>query len=167
MGAVGRPHGVKGGITLAWHGDYIPAAGDVILLKQGSVLRPYGVLACRLQKKLVLSLEGINDRSTAEALNGAEVFMDRDALPKLDEDACYLADLIGSRVHLPDGTVIGRLDHYEFPAGQPVWSIKDAQGREILFPAMPCFIKSLNPRSKEAVIDPPPGLLDIYQSAHA
>lgn len=165
MGTVGRPSGIRGDVTMNWQGDYIPAVGDVVFLgRQDDVLRPFTVLAAHSRKRLVLTLAGVDGRTAAEALTGAGVYMDRDTLPALEADACYLADLVGSAVYLPDGTLVGRLDHFEFPAGQPVWSIKDAQRREILFPALPRFIKALKPESKEAVIDPPPGLLDIYHA---
>lgn len=163
LGKVGRPHGVKGEICLTWDADYIPSVGDVLLLgSEPGQLRPYGVEGVRQGRRMVIALGGVGDRDAAAALTGASVFMARAALPAPGADACYLADLIGATVTLPNGTVVGQLDHYEFPGGQVVWSIVDEKHREILFPAMPCFIRSLNPDQKCAVIDPPPGLLDVY-----
>lgn len=165
MGELGRANGTKGDIVVHWHGEYVPRAGDILLLqKPGETLVPMVVRAVRFGKHLVLSLDGISDRTAAEKLTGAAIFMDKGSLPPPDPDACYLADLIGSKVYTVDGQLLGRLDHYEFPAGQVVWSIKDELRREILFPAMPCFIQSLDAAAKKAVIAPPPGLLDVYRA---
>jgi 16S rRNA processing protein RimM len=54
-------------------------------------------------------LEGIADRSTAEALRGTLIEVERDALPPLDEAEYYHSDLIGlacvDRTGAPIGTV--------------------------------------------------------------
>ena len=46
-------------------------------------------------KTAVARLEGVEDRSAAEALRGSLVEIDRSALPPLDEGEYYHADLIG------------------------------------------------------------------------
>jgi 16S rRNA processing protein RimM len=50
----------------------------------------------------------------------------------------------------------------EFPGGQEIWAIHTDGGREILFPVVEDFVLSVNLEEGRAVIDPPPGLLEIY-----
>ncbi|MCR5562364.1 MAG: ribosome maturation factor RimM, partial [Desulfovibrio sp.] len=66
-----------------------------------------------------------------------------------------------------DGTPVGRFDHVEHSVAHPVWAIVDEEGREILFPAEPDFILSLDVAARRIVIAPPPGLLDIYLDSAA
>jgi 16S rRNA processing protein RimM len=46
--------------------------------------------------------------------------------------------------------------------GQITWVIRGKRGEEILFPAVPEFILGLDAGRKKIVIDPPPGLLELY-----
>lgn len=165
MGALGRPHGIKGEISANWRGAAIPKPGDNILLRAGdNPPESWKIAASRVHNgRLLLSLEGVKDRTEAEKLKGRALLMPRDLLPQPEEDEAFVADLPGCKVLLADGAFLGDLERVEFPAGQMIWSIRDAEGREILFPANPAFIKGINAAKREAIIDPPPGLLEIYQ----
>ncbi|MCI7568134.1 MAG: ribosome maturation factor RimM, partial [Desulfovibrio sp.] len=68
----------------------------------------------------------------------------------------------GCAILLEDGRRLGTLDHVEFPAGQPLWSIHTDDDREILFPAQPRFIAAFDTDAPSITIAPPEGLLDIY-----
>lgn len=166
MGMTGRPHGIKGEIGVNWHGEYIPRPGDTVYLQKpkGDIL-PYEVANVRQHKgRLLLTLVGVIDRNGAEALKDMPVLLPRDAVAQPGEDEAFLADLPGCRVFLENGEPLGVIDHLEMPAGQLVWAIKDATAREILFPATPEFIHKLDMQKREAIIAPPPGLLDIYRA---
>lgn len=166
MGLVGRPHGVRGEISVDWAGDYVPARHDVVMLEKDSgVTLSFSVLGSRWHKgRLLLSLEGIEDRTAAQDLGGSTVLMAKACLPAPGRDEAFLADLPGSEVLLPDGELVGVIDHLEFPAGQVVWAIRDSQNNEILFPAQACFIKNLDMQQRRVVIDPPAGLMEIYRA---
>ena len=82
----------------------------------------YGLLHTRDGRKLaitafrpakegeaVIAFEGVRDRNQAEALKGAELFVDRAALPATDEDEFYHADLIGLEVRDSEGRVLGKV----------------------------------------------------------
>lgn len=96
----------------------------------------HGLWSCRMHKgRPLLLLEGITDRNMAEALRGQKILLDRADLPEPGEDEAYLEDLLGCDVLLPEGRRLGRLDHFEYPAGQEIWAIVTDQGDEVLFPA--------------------------------
>jgi 16S rRNA processing protein RimM len=57
----------------------------------------------------VIAFEGVGDRGQAEALKGAELFVDRAALPDPDEEEFYHADLIGLEVRDSEGRVLGKV----------------------------------------------------------
>lgn len=164
MGRIGRPHGIKGDLTLEWVGEQLPKTGTKIWL-QSEQPKKHIIKAVRNQgDKLIISLDGVDDRNAADSLKGASVMIRRDAIAPPDEDEAFLADLVGCGVYTSDGDVLGRLDHFEFPGEQVIWSIKDSSGREILFPAREEFIVSLNPAAGKIVVSPPEGLLDIYRA---
>ena len=54
-------------------------------------------------------LEGVGDRTAAEALKGVELYVDRDRLPAAAEGEFYHADLIGLAAVDPEGKRIGEI----------------------------------------------------------
>lgn len=166
MGVFGRAHGIRGEISLVWHGESQPARGQTIYaLDAAGLVKPYRIESLRLHKgRPVVALQGINSRTDAEALNGLKIYLDRGDLTPLESGEAYLADLEECEIFLPDGKLAGTLDHVEFPAGQQIWVINGPDGNEILFPAQSCFIDWLDVDNKKIGINPPPGLLDIYNA---
>lgn len=166
MGRVGKPHGIRGQVTADWFGEYLPEAGATILLKKSAgAAKPFIAQAISNHKgRLLLTLAGVADRNAAAELTGSEIFLPRDAIAPLAENEAFLADLPGFTVMLEDGSIVGKLDHLEYPPGQIIWAIKAADGCEMLFPARPEFIKTLSVSQKKAIIAPPPDLLDICRA---
>jgi len=62
-------------------------------------------------KGLVLAeLEDIRDRDQAQALHGLQLYVERDALPRLEEEETfYQADLIGLAAEDPEGRPLGQV----------------------------------------------------------
>ncbi len=128
--------------------------------------RPFEVAASREHSgRLLVTLAGIADRNAAEALRGAEVFVAEADLPPPDAGEEYLFRLLGSRVVLADGGEVGVFEAVLDTPGQLTFVIRGALGQEILFPAVPEFLLGLDAAKKEIVIDPPPGLLELYLGA--
>ena len=80
---------------------------------------------------LICSVKGVQYRDQAEALRGTELFVERAALPQLeDEEEFYIADLAGLEVHDQAGARIGSVkavqDH---GAGDIVVVTYDQPGR--------------------------------------
>lgn len=61
-------------------------------------------------KNLVVHIDGINDRTSAEELVGAKIFVSQQQLEKLDDDEFYWRDLIGLTVSTIDGVDLGKVD---------------------------------------------------------
>ena len=166
MGTLARPHGIKGEICIDWHADSPLLLSTPLWMQRGKE-EPRRVKALSVrshQGRPLLLLEGVADRTAAEALRGCKLLMRRDALPEPDDDEVYLEDLLGCSVLLPDGSRLGRLDHFEYPAGLELWVIMTDDDREVLFPARPEFIRGFDLDIPAVHIDPPEGLLDIYLS---
>jgi 16S rRNA processing protein RimM len=122
------------------------------------------VVAVRMHKGRPLALfEGVCDRTEAEKLRGAGLLLPEDELPEAAEDALYLYQLPGLEIVLHEnGRLLGHIDHVEFPGGQEIWAIHTAEGHEVLFPVADSFVVSVDLEKRRAIIDPPPGLLEIY-----
>jgi 16S rRNA processing protein RimM len=110
LAAVIGAQGLKGEVKakLFTHApDALPRYG-VLHTKTGRKLK---ITAFRPSKQgeAVIAFEGIGDRNQAEALKGAELFVDRAALPDPAEEEFYHADLIGLEVRDSEGRVLGKV----------------------------------------------------------
>jgi 16S rRNA processing protein RimM len=127
----------------------------------------------------VLRLEGVNDRSSAEALVGHALMVPASDRPPLAEGEFHLLDLVGLEVRLlADGRVIGRVTdllhagndllEVELAAspdpGQPGEAAKPAgptKPRLILIPFVEPIVPEVHLAEGWLGITPPPGLLEI------
>ncbi|MGL4591167.1 MAG: ribosome maturation factor RimM [Aestuariivirga sp.] len=129
LGVIGAPHGVKGEVRVKSStadplaiGSYGPLTlPDGRRLKVKSV-RPGGEV-------VIVKLEGVNDRTAAEALKFQTLSVPRDRLPPPDdEDDFYHADLIGLRCETAEGLLVGHVAAiHDFGAGD-ILDIKPQKG---------------------------------------
>lgn len=119
VGKIVAPQGIRGDVrvqtftaaptdfrTLPVFGEHI-AAGDLKFIR---VLNPTSTV-------VVVHVRGIDDRTSAEALRGTELFITRDALPPAGDGEYYQTDLIGMDV-CRDGRKIGVVAGFQnFGAG--------------------------------------------------
>lgn len=103
-------------------------------------------------KGLVIRLDGIDDRDAAQALYGAELWVNRSQLPKAKPGEYYWADLEGLSVRNRDGVEFGTVSHlFETPAN-PVLVISGE--RERLVPFLPGrFVDSVDVEAGLIIVD--------------
>lgn len=137
MGRIGAAHGIKGEVRIA---SFTAEPLALAAYNPFSTNRPgltIEIEAARATTNvLVARLKGVRDRSTAETLNGVELYVERDRLPPPDDDDdFYHADLIGLEARLGDGTVLGKVSAIpNFGAGDLI-EITDARtGDTYLYP---------------------------------
>jgi len=92
-------------------------------------------VAGRAKGVVLMRVPGISDRDQAQALHGTRLFVERSALPTLDEEEVfYHADLIGLRAEDAAGRDLGRVEAVEnFGAGD-LLEIVDPEGRSQMLP---------------------------------
>ncbi|KZD07914.1 ribosome maturation factor RimM [Oceanibaculum pacificum] len=112
-------------------------------------------------KDVVLAaVDGIADRTTAEGLKGLRLYIERSALPALEEDEYYHADLLGLAVELVGGGRLGTVKAvHDFGAGDML-EIADAAGRTKFVPFTRKAVPVVDLPAGRLVADPPEGILD-------
>jgi 16S rRNA processing protein RimM len=94
LAAVAGAHGIAGELRLKLFSDDVATLSDQKIVQIGGVERR--LLSVRgAGKGAVARVDGVGDRSAAEALRGSLIEVDRSALPELEEGEYYHADLIG------------------------------------------------------------------------
>jgi 16S rRNA processing protein RimM len=164
VGRVGRPHGVRGEVTVEIRTDDPDtrfAAGSV-LSTDPAQRGPLTVAASRRSGAVtVLRFDGIADRTTAETLRGTLLLVDTDETPDpLDDDEYYDHQLIGLAAVHADGTSLGQVtDLLHLPAS-PVLSVRTPNGADVLVPFVAAIVPTVDLAAGRLVIDPPDGMFD-------
>jgi 16S rRNA processing protein RimM len=156
MGRIGAAHGIKGEVRVQSF-----AEDPLALARYGTFLtnRPGFTVTIASARgttnMLVATIEGVDDRTAAEELNGVELYIEREALPPPGEEEFYHGDLIGLRAQLADGTEVGTVGAVlNFGAGD-ILEVKARGGATFLFPFTRAVVPQLHLKDGYLVIEPP------------
>jgi 16S rRNA processing protein RimM len=97
VGRVGRPHGTDGGITVAEVTERIELLDPGRTVRVGERELSIAVRRGTPEHPIVV-LEGVDNRSAAEALRGEAISVPREAVGTLDEGEFLVDDLVGCEV---------------------------------------------------------------------
>ena len=165
VGRIGRPHGIRGEVTVEVRTDtpelrYAPGS---VLATDPARLGPLTVAAARWHSgRLLLSVDGVHDRTGAEALRGIVLSAEvpDDEVPE-DPEEFFDHQLRGLAVVDTAGTRIGVVDDVVHLPGQDLLSVRREGGREVLVPFVAEIVPEIDVDAGRVVIDPPPGLLNL------
>ena len=167
VGRIGRPHGIRGEVTVEVRTDepderFAPGA----VLQVDAPVRELVVERTHWHSgRLLVSFRGIEDRNAAESVRGLLVHVDRedDATPD-DPDEFYDSTLTGCAVTLLDGTRVGDVVEVLHLPSQDMLVVRGDDEREVLVPFVGAFVPTVDIAARRIVIDPPDGLLDADES---
>ncbi len=159
LGRVVGAFGVRGELKLESHTEpkaqvlrYQPW---ILRDAQGNERELSGVRGRETAKGLVIRIPGIEDRDSAEALRGTEVYVPRSALPPPSEGEFYWVDLEGLRVQTLEGVALGTVSHLFATGANDVVVVHDgAEGRERMIPFVrPDFVRDIDFESGMITVD--------------
>ncbi|MGB0750057.1 MAG: ribosome maturation factor RimM [Magnetospiraceae bacterium] len=162
LGVITGAHGLRGQVRVT---SFTDVPEDVAALgplwdDAGSRQFTLHLTGGAAKGRLLATVDGVRDRTAAEALKGTSLFVDRDVLPPPDENEYFYSDLIGLSADLVDGTVLGTVRAvYDFGAGDVV-EVEQPDGALVLVPFTEAAVPDVDLAAQRLVIDPPPGLLE-------
>lgn len=167
VGRLVKAHGLKGAIKLELYtGEperrFVPGASFSLQVPIDSPWRGKSIVLRELRwfnDAPVVFFEGVEDRTTAETLIRAILWVDKDDTEELDPDTWYDHELIGLTVMVAGeavGTVV-RVDH--FPA-QDLIVVKTDTG-DVFVPFVKEIVPEVNISNSTITVTPPGGLFDI------
>lgn len=156
MATIGAAQGLRGEVRVrSYTGDPV-ALGDYGNL-HSSDGRVFEILDIREAKNIaIVRFRGVNDRTAAEALNGLELYIERDNLPddELEDDEFYYADLEGLQVVDETGKGYGTVSGvYDFGAGD-LLELKGPGRRPALIPFSEAAVLAIDLENGSILIDP-------------
>src|SRR5262245_39335458 len=163
MATIGGAQGLRGEVRAKAYTADPTALGDYGNLHSLDG-RTFEILDIREMKNVVVvRFRGINDRNAAEALNGLELYIERDNLPdeELEEDEFFYADLEGLEAVDEKGTAYGVVSGiYDFGAGD-LLELKGPGKRPVLIPFSESAVLEIDLENGRILIDPlAAGLVD-------
>jgi 16S rRNA processing protein RimM len=170
VGRVVKAHGIGGEVVVEIRTDD-PAArfapGTALRAKQsrgGGSERSYVVADAREHGgRLLVRLDGVDDRNAADSLRGSVFVVDSDDLPPIDEaDTYYDHQLEGLHVRTTAGQDVGVIAEVLHTAAGELLAVKRSDdGAEVLVPFVSAIVTSVSLDEGAVEIDPPEGLLDL------
>ncbi|UEM02086.1 ribosome maturation factor RimM [Skermanella rosea] len=161
VGQIVGVHGVRGLVKLkSFTGD--PAAiADYNPLTDHTGTRRFTVeLQSAMKDYWLARVQGVADRTAAEALRGVLLHVERDRLPPPeDEDEFYHADLIGLPVLRPDGERIGTVVALHDFGGGDMLEVALPDRRTAMVPFTRAIVPVVDVAGGRIVADPPEDLL--------
>jgi 16S rRNA processing protein RimM len=167
VGRIGEAWGLKGGFRVFGYADP-PLA---LMAASRWHLRPADDLRPATSPPLVASIEiasvrahgdgyvatspAVIDRTAAEALRGARIFVARSRFPEPDADEFYWADLIGMAVANRDGLVLGSVAGLLDNGAQSILRVQppEAHAPELLIPFVSTYVDSVDLPGRRIVVD--------------
>ncbi len=163
VGRIGRPHGVKGEVTLGecsltplelhgikrftWRGrDGAERALEL------ATVRP------AIPRTLV-RFRGVESRDRASELTNGELLVESEALPDAGPGTAYAFQLVGLAVETEEGRRLGTLQSIILTGAHPVYVVQG--DREWLIPATPEVLKHVDLAAGRITVALPAGLEEI------
>ncbi|WP_328593519.1 ribosome maturation factor RimM [Goekera deserti] len=164
VGRIGRPHGVRGLVTVDVRTDDpdLRFAPGSVLLTDPPQRGPLTVTDKRWHSgTLLLGIEGVHDRETAEAVRNTQLLVEVADLPPLeDPDVFYDHQLVGLSARLTDGTPVGVVTAVRHDANELLVVARE-EGGELLVPFVSAIVPTVDLAGGFVVLDPPEGLLEL------
>jgi len=156
MGVIGAAQGLRGEVRVK------PFTADPVAIGEYGTL--YGeeglafeILDVRPHKEMVvIRFRGVNDRNQAEALNGVQLYVERDNLgdDDLDEDEFFYADLEGLEARDAEGNSYGVVSAvFDFGAGD-ILELTQKGKRAQLIPFTEASVLEIDLEGGMILIDP-------------
>ena len=171
VGRLVKAHGLKGALKLELYTDdpdgrFVPGATFTLQVPDSSPWFGKTVTVREfkwMNSHAVVFLEGIDDRTQAESLVRAILWIDQDAAaPSGEDDAWYDHQLVGLDV-IRDGVSVGRVVRVDHLPAQDLLIVGSGE-REVLVPFVSAIVPEVDVAGGRVVVTPPIGLFEDLPS---
>lgn len=165
IGKIGKPHGVKGEVTLLFSDDVFDRTdADCLVLLIDGILVPFFFEEYRFKtdESAIVKFCDIDTKEQAQELTGCDVFFPQKLSDK-DENELTWNDFEGFDVKDEDdgGRLLGTITHVDDSTINILINVRTPDGKDILIPASEEFIKDISTEKREIEVSLPEGLLGL------
>lgn len=165
IGKIGKPHGVKGEVSLMFEDDVFDRVdADYLVLLIDGILVPFFFEEYRFKsdETALVKFCDIDTKEQAQELTGCDVYFSR----KLSEDGREDMSLNEAENFKlldanNDNSLIGTVKSVDYSTVNTLFNVEMPDGKEIMIPASEDFIIDIDTEKHFIVVDLPEGLLDL------
>lgn len=162
IGVISNTHGLKGEVKV------FPTTDD---LKRFQKLKKVQMVHPKMKQELeiqqvrffknmvILKFKGLDDINQVEKLKNAELYVDREDAIELQKNEFYIADMIGAKALLTDGSVLGEVVDMIRTGANDVFVVSSEQYGELLVPSIKECIKEIDALNSRVVMELMDGIL--------
>lgn len=171
VGRIGKPHGIRGEVTLAVRTDepdrrFAPGTTLRAEAPAGAGRRPTSLTVARArwhQSTLLVTFEELGDRTAAEAVRGTVLHatIGHDEVPE-DPEEYYDHQLVGLAVVDLDGTALGEVKAVVHGSAQDLLTVRTHDGRDALVPFVAALVPEVDLEAGRLVVADRPGLVSPF-----
>lgn len=166
VGRLVKAHGLKGALKVELYTDdpgkrFVPGASFSLQVPTSSPWHGKSIELIELRwynSHPVAFFVGVDDRTAAESLVKAILWIDADIAEEQEPDAWYDHQLVGLRV-LRDGVEVGKVARVEHLPAQDLLIVKTAD-REVLVPFVSAIVPTVDLQAGTVIVTPPAGLFE-------
>lgn len=171
VGRLTKAHGLKGALKLELFTDaperrFTPGATFSLQVPTTSAWHGQSLTLTELRwynGQPVGFFEGVGDRTAAESLAKAILWIEQPTDEEPEDDAWYDFQLVGLRV-LRDGEEVGEVIRVEHLPAQDLLVVRTIE-REVLVPFVSAIVPSVDIDAGTLIVTPPDGLFDELDDA--
>jgi len=161
-----KAHGLKGALKLELYTDdpdgrFVPGAVFTLQVPESSPWHGKSVTVREfrwMNSHPVVFLDGVDDRTAAEELVKAILWVEADASVSSEEDAWYDHQLVGLDV-VRDDQVVGRIARVDHLPAHDLLVVPQGD-REVLVPFVKAIVPVVDVAARRVVVTPPAGLFE-------
>ena len=163
VGVIANTHGIRGEVKV------YPTTDDInrfkklkkCILDTGKEYIDLNVESVKFFKNMViLKFKEYNNINDVECYKGKDILVSRDNAVKLEKGEYYIADILGAKVILEDGSEFGVLEDVMQTGANDVYVVKTLDDKEVLLPKIDECVKKLDIENKIVTVHIMKGLLD-------
>ena len=163
VGVLANTHGIRGEVKV------YPTTDDInrfkklkkCILDTGKEYIDLNVESVKFFKNMViLKFKEYNNINDIECYKGKDILVSRDNAVKLEKGEYYIADILGAKVILEDGSEFGVLEDVMQTGANDVYVVKTLDNKEVLLPKIDECVKKLDIENKIVTVHIMKGLLD-------
>lgn len=163
IGKIGKPHGVKGELTLFFDDDVFDRVdADYLVLCIDGILVPFFMEEWRFKsgETALVKFCDIDSKEAASELTGCEVFFPKH-LSDRGEDELTWDEITGFAVKDNSKGIIGTLVAVDETTVNVLLEVKTPDGKIVLIPANEDIIREIDSKTETLEVCLPEGLIDL------
>ena len=165
IGRVGKPHGVKGELTVQISDDVFDRVeAEYLVLCTDGILVPFFMEEYRFKndEQVLVKFCDIDTKEQAQRLTGCEVYFERSLAEGVADEQPSLHQLVGYKFidTAAGGRVVGTINHIDETTANVLFCIETEGGGEVLVPVAACSDGDIDTRQRTVSAMLPEGLAD-------